>query len=451
MATPTNDSYSAASAAIVHGGRTGPYTWQSSLINDAFVTIPGGSAFSTWATANIPAGAYQGTSPMTAMLDAYCDPAYDPGTGKQYIFGGGHGDGTCNAVTQFDHVSLGYTLIGQATPPSKYPPQYVPATGTFRKTIYPSGASGEGGVIDSSTTPLTRSGGHFRDNLIDPADTAYNTPRARASSHMYAANAIRNGVIHYFYQQYAEFNIASGTWANLGDNPNNFTLYPQLVAIKTGYGSVELQQGTVAVYDSVTDRFFVTLIPGDAGGSYRTSMIIFNPNGRLVESVIDLGDASYWFLTPSVTMTKVGRKLYVFTKSYLVVAYPNARMNQGFIMDMDTHALTYFSLVGDVAGSDFTENASQETIPCYYDGIAIRRWNYSTAQIGQIYSVNLTPESGVGTPASPFILRQTGRTITGAIPATTTYIYHRLVWNAQAGCAILLPRANAAPIALKLS
>lgn len=452
---PTNRSYTLPTGRNLSVGQTVPVTggapvWATSLVADTFVALPGATAFRSWANANIPAGAYQGSNPMGAMLDAYCDPAYDATGEDQLIYGGGHGDGTCNAVIAFNHRTLAYRLVGQPTPPTKYPPLYVPAVGSGRKNIYPSGASGEGGVYDAFSTPPLRSGGHFRDNLTNAADLAYNTARARASSHMYGAAAVRNGVVHYFYQTYAEFNIAAGTWANLGDYPSNFTLYTQLITFRPEYNSVELQQGTMVVYDEVTDRFLVTLIPGDNGGGWRSAIFVFNPVGRVIEQVIEFTDSDYGLLSPSVNLVKVGRQLYVFTK-LSGIAYPNSRMHQGFILDMDTYAKKKFVLTGEQPGSEFNETTgNQESIPSFYDGVAIRRWNYSPTQRGFLYSVGLTPESGTGTTADPYVLRQTQRVINNA-PTAPSYIYNRLIWYPAAGCAVLIPTSLLPPMAIKLS
>jgi hypothetical protein len=460
MATPVADSYSAASGVTLYVGRSG-LAWAASLVPDQMTALSA-TTLATFVAANVPAGAYQGTNPYGAMLDAYCDPAMAP-NGKQYIFGGGHGDGTCNAMIEFDETTLTYRVAAQPTPPAKYPPAYVPGSGIFRQTIYPSGASGQGGIYDPSTTPPTYSGGHFRDNLTDPADTAYNTARARASSHMYAASAVRvtaskpQGVVHYFYQTYAEFDIATGTWANVGDFPDNFQIATQL---NNGtfngrpvgqYGPVELQQGTAAHYDAVTDRFFVTLVDGDAGGGYRSSIITFNPATRNIDSVTDSSSA-LGFILPSTIPLQVGRKLYLFVHD----AVDRGSMNTGIIFDMDTKAMQKFVLIGDTAGSQFTVNSNQETIPAWYDGIAIRRWNYTAALRNSIYSVNTTPESGTGTTADPYMLRQTARTITGTptdggSSSPIAYIYHRLSWNAAAGAMIFIPKSTGVPYALKLS
>lgn len=466
MATPTAFSRTAASGAHIRSARfgTGAPAWASLLVADQFVTLPAPLTLKSWMMANMPAGAYGGTNPYGAILDAYCDPAITAGK-QRWPACGGHGDGTANPVVEFDEAALTFSMLCLPTPPSKYPPMYAsPPVGQTRNLTYPDGEIGHGGVYDLNANPTTYSAGHFRSDLTLANDIQYNTPRARASSHMYAAAVTRisaakpMGVIHIFYQSYGEYDIASGTWGNFGDYPNNFQIGTQLDSggfngrTPGTYGTGEFQQGTAAHWDSVTDRFFVTL----CDGGYRTSVMVLRPKTGTdtlpvtITNVLDSSETnSYGFIFPSTIPLPVGRNLYFFTK----LSSPSGVMNQGFILNMDTLARSAFTIIGDTAGSYYTDNASQETIPAYYDGIAIRRWNYAPSQKGFIYSVNTTPESGSGTPADPYRLRQTARAIGGAIPAdgSTLYVYKRLSWNAAAGAMILLPKSDGMPIALKLS
>lgn len=458
MTVPT-DVITVVSGQHTHGGHAPPGNagapaWAASMVPNQMKPLTA-TTLATFVATNVPSGAYQGNNPYGAMLDAYCDPAMGP-NGKQYIYGGGHGDGTCNAVTEFDEATLTYRVVALPTPPSKYPPLYIPASGSARKTIYPSGASGEGGIYDAFSTPMVHTGGHFRDNLTDPADTPYNTTRARASSHMYAAAAVRVtaakplGVIHYFYGTYGEFDIASGTWANVGDNPNEFQLATQLNSGQFRpagqYGITELDQGTAAHYDSVTDKFYVTM----CDGGYRSSVMVFDPINRNIVSVHDTSSA-LGIIFPSTIPIAIGRDLYMFIKNI----NNTTLMDAGVIFNMDTKTYKKFTLTGDMAGNQYANSSNQETIPAWYDGIAIRRWNYMASQRGFIYSVNPVPESGTGSTADPYVLRQTVRTITGfpvdgQTSSPIAYIYHRLSWNAAAGAMIFIPKSTGVPYALKL-
>jgi hypothetical protein len=433
MASP--DVFSiAAGTRIAYGGRAAPGVgapaWASSLVADQWITPPGAVAFRTWANANIPTGAYQGTNPLSAMLEAFCDPANNEADGEQYIYGGGHGDGTCNAVTRFSLATLGFQLVGQPTPPSKYPPLYVNGGSIQPGPItYPSGALGNG---------------FFRDDLTDPADLAYNTPRARVSSHMYAAACYcsKNKKTYYFYRTYSKFDCVSGTW----DNTGGFAFGPQLAAINVNYdAAIPLQQGTWSIYDAVTERFYLSFNAGDDGGGWRSGVLVVTTD-EVVDNVYDTVASTYGHVHPSTNFCVVGRNLYAFVHSPSDLRI----MNEGFIFNMDARTMKKFVLVGDTTGSAWSSLVNQETIPSWYDGRMIRRWNFDPAEKGNVYSVNLTPESGTGAIADPYMLRQTGRTVANP-PSGTTSVYKRLMYNAAADCVVLLPNATTAPVALKLS
>lgn len=416
-------------------GRAAPaqYAWASALASDAWTELPN-TAFRPWANANIPAGAYQGTNPLDSIVNAYCDPSYDRVNKCQYFFGGGHGDGTCNAVIKLDHETLQYSLVGQPTPPSKYPPSYYNGGSSQPGPLtYPSGLQGNAWFL--SATELTAT-----------EDLPYAAPQvARAASHMYGAALARGPETHYFYGQYARFDAASSTWSG-----RTVDIGAQLPAFRPQYGSVFLQQGTTGHYDDVTDRFYVTLCPGDAGGGWRSGVLVITPAG-VIESVYETATSTYGLIRESVNVCAVGRRLFIFTKvteSGGTYASPQ-NMNQGCWFDMDTKTYQKFVLTGDLEPGTYQPTTNQETIPSFYDGTAIRRWNYGVTHRDKIMSVDPTPESGTGTPSDPYVLRQTVRTISGAPDAT--FVYNRLVWVPDAQCALVIPRATQNLRALKLA
>ena len=395
-----------------------------------------GTAFAPWARAAIPGGAYRGNDPFNSIVNAFSDPAHDPSQGAQYFFGGGHGDGTCNAVCKFDHQTLTWSLVGQPTPPSAYLPNYPSTTAL----TYPSGQpfSGQAG--------LGQSGWFLTANeLTDARDLLYAAPAlARVSTHLYASAAKRGSRIHYFYLSYAEFDTATGQW--LG---REVDLGAQLTAFRPQYGTAPLQQGTVALYDEVTDRFFVTLNPGDSGGGWRSGIMVFNPITRSIESIHESTDASYGLILNSLNICRVGRNLYVFTKRGNFTE-PQV-MNQGFVFNMDTKTFKAFRLTGDTDGSAYPYSATQDSIPSFYDGVAIRRWNYALGYADKIYSVDLNPMSGTGAVSDPYVLRQTARVIGGVAPTQPKWVFSRFVYHGGANCALLLPDANSDWLALRLS
>ncbi len=416
--------------------------WADGVPADRWHTLPG-TAFLPWARNTIPAGAYRGTNPLAAIVNAYSDPAHDPVNGVQYFYGGGHGDGTCNAVCAFSHQTLDWRLVGQPTDPAVYLPEYLR---TAEPMYYPSGRYFSGG----STTkgfPLPGEGGWFLSaaELPAAADAPYRAAApARVSTHMYGAAALRGQVVYYFYETYAEFDTASGTWSGQGVD-----LGQQLLGFRPQYGAPRLQQGTVAIYDEVSDRFFITLNPGDAGGGWRSGIIVFNPVSRRIEAIHETNARTYGLVLNSLNLCRVGRDLYVFTK-HGGYSQPQV-MNQGFIFNLDTRSFRRFVLTGDTDGSTFPFSSTQESIPSWYDGQSIRRWNHAPAFRDRIYSVALDPVQGSGSPDDPLVLQQTARTIAWPASEQPLFVYKRLVYHAGAGCALLLPQASSDWLALRLS
>lgn len=432
------DNYSALQGIVIRGGRIGPPAWAVGAAADTFSPVPSAPTFRAAATAVLPSITYLGTDPVGAIINAYGDPVFDAANNRLIFRNGGHGDGTINGFLAQDLTSLAITMISAPTPPSKYPPLYAsPATNQIRSLIYPSGAG---------------DGQFFWPDLTDARDTQYNTKLAPAASHTYRAIAVRRGKVHIFYSQYLEYDMASDTWAD----SRGFSLGPQLFAISSRYNNLPLQQGTVAIYDDVTDRFFVTLVAGDSGGGSRTSMMVIRPDSTgaaqpVIEAVYDTNNTTYGLIDSSVDVQKIGRKFYLFTKVAIGYAAPQ-NMNQGFIFDMDTHAMQKFTLIGDIAGYTYPGlSATQETIPSFVVGNLIHRWNYDAPFRDKIYSVNIVPESGTGSIADPFMLRQTARTIGGTIPSAVSFVYSRLLYVPAAGCAMVYPNADSVPFRLKLT
>jgi hypothetical protein len=285
---------------------------------------------------------------------------------------------------------------------------------------------------------------------LDPVlDAAYIAPRvARVVTHMYAAAAFRGTKCHYFYLTYGEADVVSGTWSGVGVSLNN-----QLQAIFTNYGNTSISPSIRAIYDDVTDRFFVTM-PAEG---WRNGIYVFNPNTR---QIVSTHDSVFGALIEETPLVKIGRKLYGFRRIQPSGFSGPQNLNQGFIVDMDQMAAATgrnnmagqaFTLAGDTAGTIYSPSPTQETIPCYWDGVAIRRWNYSAAERQNIYSVNITPESGAGTVGNPFVLRQTRTVLAGTAPSNPTFIYSRLVYDQAARAAICIPRDNADWMALRIT
>jgi hypothetical protein len=372
-------------------------------------------------------GYFIGTNNIDGMVDAYGDPVPDIPNRKVYIYNGGHTNGSNNGMIQFDMAKLTYALTIPPTPSCAYPPGFNNGSNQPGPLIYPSGLGSA----------------YFRSsaNLSDSRDLHFAAPQdAPTVTHNYIANAIRNnGVIHMFYANYHEADTVSRSWRHLDD----VDLGAQLYAINPNYTSFPLQQGTAAVYDDVTDKFFVTMVPGDQGLNWRHGIFKFDPVTRLIVpgSVVGVGT------TESMNLLQAGRDLYGFTYTG---NYPGPMStDQGWKFNIDTGAVTYLKVIGDQATFSYN-SATEAIVPFYHPGLhKIIRWNFAT-EPNAMYVLDTTPTAGSGTSGDPYQLPQTRVAVTpsGATPVGQ-YCYRRLYYDGSAGVALVLPHADSNWFAIK--
>ncbi|WP_146650893.1 hypothetical protein [Labilithrix luteola] len=381
-----------------------------------------GTHFMELAAPLIPPGKYLGNEKISAIVDAYSDPTYDEKREKAFFYGGGHNDGTVNALVEFDLRRLTYALTIPPTPPIYYPPSYAAGNGGGGPgpLVYPSGAAP----------------GYFSSTLTDPLDLPYKAPQdAPGTTHIYGSSAMgSDGLIRYFYAQYREVDVVAKKWSHLGD----VDLGAQLDALD--YSHEPLQQGTMAVYDAVTNRYFVTLVPGDAGINKRHALIRFDPVTRKIEQpVIPVPTGS------SMDLLIVGRKIYGFGSGQ---GYPNTDTSAGFAYDIDNGTVDRVLVVGDTY--TIASSNTQEAAPSFYHpGLGkIVRWNYG-ASVSSVYLLDLTPSGGAGTAADPHKLQQTKISVAGK-PPNPVLNYRRLFFDTDIGVALVLPQSNSNWFALKL-
>lgn len=410
--------------------------WLDGMPLDAFSALAD-TNYSTWAASGIATISpfYRGSNPRGAIVDAYCDPAFDPSTGCFYLWGGGHGDGTCNALIEFDARTKVYRIVSAATPPSVYLPLYATTTD---RIDYPSGKYFAGGAFaESPKLPPANEGGFFltvAQGLNATTDAGYIAPAmAKISTHSYAAMAVRGREVHFFCTpSYAVCNIDTGVWSGYGVD-----IGMQLYALQANLTNLPFSHGNAAVYDATTDRFIVTLQPGDFAAGNRNGVLVFDPGTKTVESFHN----QTGYLGPSPSMVLAGRKVYLFRKvgNYL----DPQNMNQGSIFDIDSQSFSYFTIQSDPAGTVYSQTLNQETIPAWYDTErgTIVRWNYEDAKGGNVHEVSLTPLSGAGTSGSPYVLQQTVKAVSGA-PTGVKYRYRGHYWPA-ADAMLILPHAGA--------
>ncbi|MBB4844991.1 hypothetical protein HNP55_003537 [Paucibacter oligotrophus] len=422
MATPRADAYTAAAGGVIYGGRERPQ-WHDAVPLRQWYSVPG-TNFKTLAAALMPYGNYPGSDPVAALVDAFGEPCFDPNEMAVYCHGGGHTDGLNNAVVKVDLTTLAHTLAIPPCDPAKWPPIYVATTTDRHGTLqYPSGATPE----------------YYSSTLTDPRDTPYNqlidTPMV---THQYGGMAIRQGRITYFYNQYKEADVRAARWSHIG----GVDLGAQLNAINPNYKNGVLGQGTMALYDDVTDRHYVTLVPGDAGYNWRGGFIAFNPVTRQLDGnkIANVPTRS------SMNFFKGGRYAYGLMHD---VAAPN----KGWRFNLDTWAVEYLVFTGDpMSYVDGSVPLMETLIANYHSGRgSIVRWG-GNFDMDALYEVNVSgaPLGGNGSAGNPYQFAQVRIPIAGSRPAAPVTQINRMYFNPATGCILMLPRANSNWIAVKL-
>lgn len=414
---------------------TGEPAWATSLLtsNDRWFGLPH-TNYKSFHQANIPAGAYIGNDPFAAPVNAYCDPAtvLTSSAAYQYFYGAGHGDGTINSVVRFNWETLQYSVTALPTPPSKYPPKY----GVDR--LLWGGTATQPGPLEypNGATP-----GYFDPN---PIHGAYSAPAlARPSSHMYDTAVHAQGKIYYFYANPARFNIAGGVWEAV----NHVDYGAQLNAISTSFTAGGFNTQSAAKYDSVTDKFWVTVVPGDGNG-YRWHMARIDRATETIEAVISVGTD---LIGNGSTLVQVGRWLYSFKATRATYSAP-VTYNTGFRILMDAPYTVEAIACSGVQAPARSTGAGFEVMPSTYDPISNRivRCDY-TSNSNTIFEINPTPVSGAGTLGDPRLLTQTARTLSNSLTASALYPYSRAFFYPGTRILCLIPQADSNAQAVRLS
>lgn len=432
-------------------GRSAPPSgipaWATSAASNAFTSLaPSGAA--TWnagAGAVVPAGAYRGTNPIGSILDAYGDPVLDPVTNKIYAIGGGHGDGSCNAVIGFDLATLSYFIECNPTSPSEYPPDFLTVITPGVGYAYPSGAHM-----------------HWHKTLAqlpDIADQPYATAISKPiPTHQYGSQAVRykTGVpreIHFFYAQYKVYNLDTRAW-NLDHELGLYWISNKIAdrqeVQEAGTGntinrSLVLQQGTMAVYDDVTDKYFVTLV----GGGYRYGFFVWDPATQDCTKVIR---STGFPVIESVPFLKIGRWIYCIT-SNPALPYTTKNYDRGFRYNIDTEVFEYFSVIGQALS--ISVDSSQECAPAFYSPNTgkLCQWNHTSSDRQNIYEFDVATfgtEGGAGTTGSPYLWTRTKRALGGTAPGSVSYKYNGVMYVPSYGAAVVFPHSTLPPFAIKV-
>ncbi|MDC0745404.1 hypothetical protein [Polyangium mundeleinium] len=414
---------SSSSASGGSGGVPAP-GWATELPADGgWTELAGSEPFEAWAAENLaPKTGYVGSGPIGAVRDAYCNPVFDHAGKAFYLFGGGHSDGSVNAVFKLDAATLKYSIVVPPTPPSAYPPAY---TAPNSPIVYPSGATN--GFFQTAAT------------LTDAADLPYAAPfAAPQSSHTYSAMSFANGKVILHYGPVRDADVGSGTWSYLDKD----TYGPQLVKFNPNYGEVVLQAGTRTANDPATGKAWTTLVPGDAGLNWRNCVLEMDPATHTVENVV----SAKWEVLGDSSIVIGGPYVYVFTPTK---SGGTATTTRGWRIDKATRAVEQLKLTGDLPSwPEFSPK--QEGIPVFYDGSKLNFWNYGVdADRDAFFRVDLEPKSGAGTEEDPYVLSSTRETRppSGMPSPALTY---ELTYIAEWGVVLFLPKASAKLWAIKL-
>ncbi|MDC3962586.1 hypothetical protein [Polyangium jinanense] len=407
---------SSSSSSTASGGGSPAPDWATSLpAGGSWTELGESEPFTAWVKANLePNAGYVGSAPIDAVRDAYCNPVFDHAGKAFYLFGGGHSDGSVNAVFKLDAATLKYSIVVPPTPPSAYPPAY---TAPNSPIVYPSGATN--GFFQTAET------------LTDPADLPYAAPfAAPASSHTYSAMSFVDGkmILHYGPVRVAD--VVSGKWTSLEKDVYG----PQLVKFNPNYFEVVLQAGTRTANDPATGKAWTTLIAGDAGLNWRNRVLEMDPATRTIENVVD----AKWEVSGSSSIVIGGPYVYVFTPTN---SNGTSTATRGWRIDKATRAVEHLTLTGDLPSWPQI-SPKQEGIPVFYDGAKMNFWNYSVeADLDAFFRVDLEPKSGAGTEAEPYVLSSTreARPPSGMPSPALTY---ELTYIAEWGVVLFLPKGS---------
>ncbi|XVJ69881.1 MAG: hypothetical protein HEQ39_09660 [Rhizobacter sp.] len=437
--------YAALSAINVHGGRFAPSggnpAWVSSLPTQTWTPIPGATTFMSQATGLLGAGTqWPGTNPIGSIVDAYGDPVID-GT-NIYHNGGGHGDGFWNGVLKSNMSTLGMSVEIPAAPGSCYP-------AGFPNAAWPSGRG-----VDWMRTLAQH----------DPADVAFAAPfSSPRQTHEYGGQAVRNALgvpkqIYWFYGAHKIYDFASQMWTNrheLGQDHITQKVAARANIVQAGLGtnigpSVPLQQGTMALYDALTDKFYVTLIPGDAGGGWRNFFFCYDPAADAVPSI----HRPQQPCRESMVWVQAGRYIYGITSLYSV-PYPNFTQSQGFRFHIDSGTFEYFTVTGAVPSFSAGGVSPQEATPYWHDANTnkLHGWSHNATDRAGIYTLDIATfgtHGGSGTFTDQYLWPQTRTTLAGTPPSAVSFKYNGVHFIQQYGLAVVFPHSSLPPYAIKM-
>jgi hypothetical protein len=393
--------------------------------------LTGSVVLKTWLLGNLgSATGFLGTNPLSAIRNAFCTPAWDSADKAAYLFGGGHSDGSCNALIKWNAMTLRYSLLIPPTPARFYPPAY---TAPNAGIAYPSGSNL--GFFQTTTT------------LSDSRDLPFAAPFvAPQSTHTYSGLVAFNGRLQSYYGNTVSANLVNGSW----DCSNLNRIGPQLKAIQPNEGNERLGEGTQAALDVSRGKVWICANPGSSGDNWRNHFVKVDALSNVVEALVGLptGAPDYSGFTGSESTCIHARRVYAFSGRGDPV-----KVNRGWYVDLDVSPVpggaTRFELSGDVPQIGTISGGLQESVPCFSNGSFVFLWNYSTER-DSLYRIDPNPVSGSGTGGDPYMLRSTRIPLgTSGMPLPVSV--YRLDYIPEWRVVLVLPSAEARWWALKMA
>lgn len=394
--------------------------------------------FLQWANANITGGPFLGAGPLPSIRGAFNFTGLDYSIpGVEYLFGGGHNDGACNALLKMDYRAdvPTFSLVIPATPRSVYNAMTGFTAPNSTGVLYP---SGEAFVYFKELADIT-----------DPADNIAAAPqRAPRVSHTYASYYGYKGKMRMLYGDAPIADLAAAVWMPPVSDATR--IISQAKAIQTNLdGTKGLGPMTIVHVDLPTGKAWVNLCKSDTSDGYRGYFMRMDAETGVVEALVDspVPSGNPWKNYGAESFAAVGRKLYVPSQHGNAAA-----LYRGWIIDMDASypalggAAQYYELSGDIPQNNLS--TLQENVPCFSDGTFLYLWNYTTER-DFFYRVNVTPTSGAGTGASPFILQSTRVALSASGMPQPSSVY-RVNYFPAWGVAVVLPTYDAKGWAIKV-
>jgi hypothetical protein len=219
---------------------------------------------------------------------------------------------------------------------------------------------------------------------------------------VYSALVYSSGKVARLYGSFIEANVETRSWSYLDAD----VVGPMVHSFQPNADSQGLHEDTQAVVDPRTGYAFVTVNPGSAGDNWRNFVLAIDlPHRSLAFGVGP--PTSDVDLVGNESIGMVGRNVVILGGRRTSSAVPSI-LDRGwyFNAEVGKGSQKYFKLTGDRPAMS-GPGATQENVPFFSDGTNVYLWEYSTADRDAFYRFALTPSSGSGTAADPYLFTTT--------------------------------------------